>query len=359
MRKYSKSEIENLACWRGLLSLIVMAAHVSQIIVYPIIGDTGAVQDVIGTMASLSVCLFFLMSGMLVTYSATTLYKNNLFNFKQYLINRFTRIYPSLITVLLFSTFLSFVYSAINGSPQIIKLDYELYIAREEYSFNWLDFMKTLLMLHPGISQVNGPLWTLYIEWWFYVACIFIYPAIFNKKNYILLLFSMFPLSVAFYGYGIRMITYLVIYAVGCTYTVLSQEYRVVFLSLTSKLALFILTFSTVWTNFSILNIDSSSWYSFSVFQISLSILFIKIILNFNMGKIFKKISNFSYTLYIMHFPTTLFVFATMHKLNLDKYFKSILMITISLLASILLSYLFSIKTENKIFFRNFLMKYS
>ena len=82
--KYSASDLENLEAWRGLLSVLVLIAHLNQAFIYPIVGLGSYVAIINGTIANISVLCFFVLSGMLISYSGMNLTKQGVFDWKKY-----------------------------------------------------------------------------------------------------------------------------------------------------------------------------------------------------------------------------------------------------------------------------------
>lgn len=161
-----------------------------------------------------AVVLFFILSGIVISYSLFYKVKNNpSYKFTEYFIDRFSRIYTALIPSLIFIL--------------LIDLIQIYYLHNEKYRyFNALDiktFLGNLFMLQdfPIILMLSKlqlsdftltsfasgrPLWTLAIEWWLYMSfglITFHYTKKFNKKYFFLLvLFLIVPLFNSFTGRG-------------------------------------------------------------------------------------------------------------------------------------------------------------
>ncbi len=115
---------------------------------------------------NISVVSFFILSGFLITY--TVFEKNKWFpdyNFKEYFIERFARIYTGFIPCLIFILFFDLYYQW--ATPEYYH----------QKAFNLKTFTGNLLMLQDfpkklfGITSFGSgrPLWTLAIEWWLYM----------------------------------------------------------------------------------------------------------------------------------------------------------------------------------------------
>lgn len=114
---------------------------------------------------NLAVVIFFVLSGLLITYA--TLRKPSGFQFREFAIDRFARIYGAYLVVLVL---------VIAIDRWAIHLDPASYGHR-----GWFDtrtFLGNVFMLqdHPLLEQRMSsfgsarPFWTLAIEWWIYMA---------------------------------------------------------------------------------------------------------------------------------------------------------------------------------------------
>lgn len=137
---------------------------------------------------------FFIISGFLVAKSYA-----NTPSLKQYFIKRAKRILPAYIVVLLFSVLILAFFS---------KFDFLEYFSDENvYKYlGWnsvfLNFMHPCL---PGLFEnnlmcaVNGALWTLKVEEGFYIVLPFIFYAIKKSKKPFLILGSLYVLSLLYW----------------------------------------------------------------------------------------------------------------------------------------------------------------
>jgi len=158
------------------------------------------------------VILFFIVSGIVITNSLLkNIDTNEAYNFKNYFIDRFSRIYTGLVPCLIFI----FIFATI-----LVNTSYEYCLAMKCTSINFFNWIGSLFMLQgiqlPNIQAhsyssmfqpyINTPrfaviLWTLNLEWWIYLAFGLIAINIKKKKklnllNFILLLvFLYYPLE--------------------------------------------------------------------------------------------------------------------------------------------------------------------
>src|SRR5260221_7261531 len=115
MKNYSPDDLKKLEWWRGFLAFIVFLSHIAQIVWFPVVGIKGIFPSLCSGLANISVVFFFVLSGILISYSAMNLCDGNSFNWKKYFINRFSRIYPSLIAILTLCIFLVLLFPLLNN----------------------------------------------------------------------------------------------------------------------------------------------------------------------------------------------------------------------------------------------------
>lgn len=117
------------------------------------------------------VVILFIISGFFITYSLFN--KANEYEFKDYFIDRFSRISVAYVPALIFVAVIDFINISINAE-EYIYID----------AYNIRTFVGNILMLQdvPFFSEAfqitsfgsDRPLWTMSVEWWFYIAYGFI-----------------------------------------------------------------------------------------------------------------------------------------------------------------------------------------
>lgn len=137
------------------------------------------------TLGGVAVLLFFALSGMLICYSLLKKLRNPTYRFRNFLVDRFSRIYSGLVPAMLFSAFFAALIYFTNYS-------YFDYLSSMQSSPSLLTFVMTLGMLQrfpvaffnsllvpfgilfplPSVTPFgfNGLLWTLAVEWWIYMV---------------------------------------------------------------------------------------------------------------------------------------------------------------------------------------------
>lgn len=358
--RYTTTELSTLESWRGLLSLLVFIAHLFQIFLYPVIGTNNYLVVINGTIANIAVVCFFLLSGILISYSGFNLVENNKFNWRKYLINRFSRIYPTFIFVLLLCGVFVFVFPYFNGgSYSIQKLDSDKYMPRESYYCSFTEMIRSLLLINSNLTVINGPLWSLIIEWWLYFFGMFLmfFTALEGKSFFFKIVFfflSLIPLWYNYYYIGVASLYYAAIWLFGFLYSFyfrnrMSLVKGLLYLSAAGVVALvFIYGIKSI-------NIKTSPPSQYGVFQIFLSLLFLNLMFKIKLPSFFNSVARFSYTLYILHFPVALYIFSLSRNLVNNNPVFIFIEICLSLVLIIFASYLIAKVTEEKNIYRNYL----
>ncbi|MGW8169123.1 MAG: acyltransferase family protein [Sulfurovaceae bacterium] len=251
-----------------------------------------------------AVVLFFILSGIVITYSL--LYKlndNPSYKFRDFFIDRFSRIYtglvPSLIFIFLFDSIQVYI---------LENKDYHFFNA-----FDIKTFIGNLLMLQDfpklnlGITSFASgrPLWTLAIEWWLYMSfglIVIHYTKRFNIKYFIFLIFFMIvPLYNAYGGRGESLTLF---WLGGALLSILSFKHKIQIvksLSIFFSLILIILIYKR-------LSLTKEAYDMVYVILITLFIFFyLQVVSNIKFSsdkikKVIHFIAGYSFTLYLIHY---------------------------------------------------------
>jgi len=183
----SKSRDNNLNLMRIIAAIMVIFSH-SWPISYG--ADHSDFLNIFSkgqiTFGNVSVCLFFFLGGFLIMSSAERSKTARIF-FKK----RVQRLFPSLIAVVVCTVFIL--------GPFFTKLDLASYFTNTD-TYKYL-LNAVLLPVHslPGVftnniygTTVNGPLWTMPVEFACYVICFFMYAIHMTdqkKMKYTIILF--------------------------------------------------------------------------------------------------------------------------------------------------------------------------
>ena len=129
------------------------------------------------TLGGVAVLLFFALSGLLICYSLLNKIENKQYRFRNFLVDRFSRIYSGLLPALLLTAVFVLAIYFTNQS-------YFASLCTMQSTPSLLNFGMTLVMLarfpasqfglslpFPVVTPFgfNGILWTLVVEWWVYM----------------------------------------------------------------------------------------------------------------------------------------------------------------------------------------------
>lgn len=329
-----KNSLDLLASIRGVSAIIVAVVHAFQIFVLPYFGLYGWLHLGTSFLATYAVIAFFIVSGFMI-YISISRHQNAAgeFNAKSFLVARILRIYPPLIAAIIVSFFVFFVvnYFDLHGALTY-RLGNELFLSRDKLSFEWDRLLPTVLLLYnvfPGVTpplSIDGPLWSLSYEWWFYIFAMVAFSLknrLASIKNWIMLVLVAFilffqPSGVLFW---VLLATWLAGFFVGFLYKAKSLDLFFTF----TKSAVLCFVFAL-----SIFFIGDGAPLKYVIEPLQrlgnkshLVMMFIGFFMAVVLANALKMnlkgcrfmvaASNFSYTLYLVHFPLLLLAFSFMH----------------------------------------------
>ncbi len=272
---------------------------------------------------NIAVAIFFIISGFVITYSTINkVNSNSNFSFKQYLIDRFSRVYTTFIPSIIFVLLLDFLSK--NISP-------DLYAYNSAYNFK--TFVGNIFMLQdfPFTNHVltsfgsARPFWTLAVEWWIYIFFGYLLLMFFKAKNNLILNFLIFTFLLIVPSYNLiggrgngLMLTWF--YGVIIYFFASSQLFKnnikfiYKFYILVLISFLFLIRIYIIRTEY-----DPILTFILAVMMF----LLIDFFSNFNFNRFFKKIirynASYSFTLYLIHY--SIFDFMVIHfKESINKY---------------------------------------
>lgn len=127
---------------RGLAALLVVFFHLTML----------REQSQLGfNVGATGVDLFFIISGFVIFRSV-----NNISSIKEFVINRFTRLYPTYWTCVSFTFILYFILHKISDAPD--KITFSDYLGN-----------LTMFQYYLKIPNIDDPYWTMIIEMLFYI----------------------------------------------------------------------------------------------------------------------------------------------------------------------------------------------
>jgi peptidoglycan/LPS O-acetylase OafA/YrhL len=321
---------------RGASAIVVACVHAYQVFVLPYFGMGSQSQIFSSLLATYAVNMFFIVSGLMICLS--TLGHRNAdgsFRSTEFAIARLLRIYPPLIAAILVTVA---VYWGIHlfglHGAESFRLGGEHFVARERANIEWAALPSTLLLWYGAVPfappplSMDGPLWTLSYEWWFYVLT-FLSARLWNGRS----LSTTLPLSAVvimlLIGRNTLFLWFLIIwlagFCLGCAYVkgkLQSKKYwpAIVALTSTSIGALFLLGGKDLSQDL-LRPFDTSPAQRTMVVVSVLVALIVSVLIRsvahskFRVPRSITKSAQFSYSLYIIHYPLLLLGFSLFHPL--------------------------------------------
>jgi peptidoglycan/LPS O-acetylase OafA/YrhL len=137
-----------------------------------------------GMLGGIGVFLFFCISGFLISYSLLQKLDNTAYRFRNFFVDRFSRIYSGLLPAMLFTTILVagiyvtnkiyFDYlCSIESAPSILNFGMTLGMV-ERFPIGFFSSVFSVIRLPfplPSVAPFGfmATLWTLVVEWWIYM----------------------------------------------------------------------------------------------------------------------------------------------------------------------------------------------
>lgn len=304
---------------RFIAAQVVVVAHLLEWLYFPFVKPDHKNQEFFvfsdylisksEIMGAYAVSIFFVLSGLLISKSIFKSYYTTGFNLSDYILNRIARLLPTLLIAVFLSLLIYYIicYWGLFGFRDYILPDSTVNFPRLSADIKISTTIATAVFLNgmigvPGINlgtiNINGPLWSLSHEFWFYICAGLLAHGILNKKRWSIILATGFILWQIVFSNFIWIIG-LSIWALG----VISAQIR--WLNGRTIVAFLLLLLSLF-----VVNIDFGSklelWNKFilglSAFLLINSglVIFDKINLN---APIIKKAASYSFTLYAIHWP--------------------------------------------------------
>ena len=167
----SRSYFDNLAGIRGVAAAVVLLSHIVQLHFLRFTGLNTPLHQISSITSEYAVVVFFILSGYLITHtSEANIKRNGKLRFDTFLAARIARLYPPFLYAIGVSiiVFLAMDIFGLPGRRGPLSLPDDLYSAREIINLSLGEIKQALFMLQ-GMLEINGPLWSLYIEAKLYV----------------------------------------------------------------------------------------------------------------------------------------------------------------------------------------------
>ena len=162
----SASYFSNLAGVRGMAAVIVLVSHVVQLHFLRFIGLGTPLHQIFSLASEYAVVVFFILSGYLIAHTLeTNIERNGKLRLGVFAAARIARLYPPLLYAVGVSlvVFLIMDVFGLPGRAGPLSLPGDVYAAREVVHLRASEIGGALTMMQ-GMLEINGPLWSLYME---------------------------------------------------------------------------------------------------------------------------------------------------------------------------------------------------
>lgn len=357
-----------MLCIRGLAATYVVIAHLYQVFYARFWGPDALIIKLINFVGTIGIQLFFVMSGYVITHSLlTNLLRNGKLDIKDYTLKRLTRIYPPFTVVLAFCWLLAPLIMLISPSSSItFGQPADLYVIRHALDNDIQQFIANFLMLNTILLPIetiphNGPLWSLAIETWCYIAAMLsamILSGLYRKTSIIVLsAIILFQLNQR----NIDFLAYLLWFSFGSFIYFLEHStftFRISARPLVAGACISITVLILSVNPQLVLKNGTLSCHALQLFIVSSFILCL--LANFRHPPDclsgFEALGKFSLTLYIFHFPILLLSYQiTLHYIGDERYYLYTAASAASFIVIIMATLFIAPFLENQRFFLNIL----
>jgi peptidoglycan/LPS O-acetylase OafA/YrhL len=300
--KLTKESSDFVDFIRGISSQLVLIGHL--ISFYNIKIGQFEIQN-------FGVVCFFLISGFLITMSIDN--KDSSYSYKEFLIDRFSRIFIAYLPALVIITILDFVTLYLLHHDEYSKtLNFTTFISNiiMLQDFPLIEFIFKRLGKFNLITSFGSArqLWTVAIEWWIYIFFGYIMLQKFTIKTIGILIFSFLVIlaNVAGRGNGLT-----IIWALGSgSYFFLNKN---VFTPKNSNYIIYILlVFLLIFFRLKVYEYNVYDVGFYTLLAITFIIILTKLQKNINIrykksGYILKFLADYSFSLYLLHYSIIIF----------------------------------------------------
>tara|TARA_S200000501_G_scaffold327799_1_gene327286 strand:- start:402 stop:1511 length:1110 start_codon:yes stop_codon:yes gene_type:complete len=366
----NKIYFNNLDVYRGIAALLVFIMHLRSVYFkdYNHIENANFLVDFFYFITSLghaAVMIFFVISGFVIT---NLIFKNwSKFSFSKYIVNRLVRLWVVLIPSIIFTLIVYYFFSIYF--PEINKGSYNDVINSgptiENNQISIIQIIGNIFFLQEILVEtfsLNGPLWSLSYEFWYYILFplllfnieIFKNNADRNKIFYYFILLLLVLLLIPY-----KILLYFIIWLLGSLVYYL-RNVHIKYLKTNIILSLIIFFLSLVNYKFNFFKLEN--FYIDFIISVGFSY-FLLVTLNLKIRifkfKIFNKLSKISYSLYLFHFPMTLIVFTLIQtNKNIFNLMNLIYFSLICFLIILIVNLFWFIFEKNTYFIRNKITKF-
>jgi peptidoglycan/LPS O-acetylase OafA/YrhL len=298
-----------------------------------------------------AVIIFFVLSGYLVGGSIVNQLNKGTFNIKSYIINRISRLYIVLLPALFLTVLLDKLGTIFDrvglysNKLNIYSLGFSV-IDRSTFQHFFASFFMLQNIVLPPLGS-NSPLWSLCYEFWYYLMfpCL-CFLIIYRKKRVKSLIAPLILIVLIVYFLPFSIMQYFLIWAIGLIpiyFSFKKEYYKYILLAL----LIFWLTLKNVQLN----------PYFYDLILGTIASLLVCSYQNHDQGLstkslvINEKLSSFSYSLYLVHFPVIMLSLTLLNGIGLNCIqitpgrIAYIVFVTVFFLA-LVCSYLIALATE-------------
>ncbi|MDR7073346.1 acyltransferase family protein [Fictibacillus barbaricus] len=299
---------------RGLSAILVVMEHLSSrlFVGYGNVENPNILVSLLYMLNILggpAVIIFFVLSGLFISRSVLKALYEEKWSWKTYLINRLSRLMVVLVPALLLTLVLDII--------AVKFFEYEGYTNAYMNLKNFVGNLFFLQNVYVDVYGSNAPLWSLNYEFWYYILFPILLLLILNKRK-VAKLFYFLSAILIISTVGVRMSTYFVIWLIGTSILLLPKtnllKHRL-FPIMSFALLLIVLPvrplvmtgrlFTNQWTE-NLFIVDLLIGLVFGFFIYSLLHVTSNSIRNIEFswfGGISKRITAFSFSLYLIHYP--------------------------------------------------------
>jgi peptidoglycan/LPS O-acetylase OafA/YrhL len=269
-----------------------------------------------------AVIIFFILSGFLI--GGSIIENLNHFKFKDYLINRLSRLWTVLVPCLVLTFLIDLILQ--NYAPEILNGNYRTVLnSGPELSLfdnSLLTFFGNIFFLQNIFVKTYGtldPVWSLANEFWYYILFPLLLGFLGFLERYKNISFRIFFLLLFFIIITLlprSILNYSLLWLLGCVVYLISKTIKFQQFKFQFFLSLFLFLIVTTKTRFGLIILSNfiddlilGVFFSYFLLLTTKLNLKKKSFLHYLYNKIFFKLSNISYTLYLMHFPIVLLIF--------------------------------------------------
>ncbi|WP_409290487.1 acyltransferase family protein [Peribacillus sp. SCS-37] len=353
---------------RGLAAILVVMEHLSPLL-FSYSNESSIIQVLfmVNLLGGASVRIFFVLSGLFISRSIIRSFLDGKWSWASYLINRFSRLYVVLLPALLLTFTLDGLSSNLFNS-HLNPTNQSIFTF-----FGNLLFLQEIIL--PTFGS-NHPLWSLSIEFWFYLIYPLLLLAAMRSTKLIVRVLS-FILGLCIFGFlGLKISFYFIIWFLGSVILFMPAfSLRKKWSALIPSFFFFIIsTFLRPLANTDKLGEGKIILHAVDISIAVSFVLFIYVLINTNsnkitsnkpmyyniIDKISKTLAGFSFSLYLIHQPILMFLNGLGRYFGFVRMNPSVITFSIEIILVMLmclLAYYFSLVTERKTtLLRNFLV---